>query len=254
MHNLVSIVSRTHKVVHDHRTRLAKSCHHTVSNALPSSNWATGPADCCQLCYFLWKFRTQVTQGQVTRSRQVTPPHHRKTLNVRHSYTEWPITLKLSAIDIRTSIYETISEFWYRWPKVRSILRPLHYKSMGENERRLFCTKTIQNTLKHRITGRIDFLSRNIVTGDPSSSRQGHFRSCKVTSSFSAITFDRDQLERWKHHRCVEGDDADRLTCNMTFLGQVMTLTWGQIFNMTFQGQLIVHSTRLDERNTMLVK
>ena len=60
-------------------------------------------------------------------------PHLRKTLNVRHSYTEWPITLKLSAMDIRTSIYETyISEFWYRWPKVRSILRPLHYKSMGE--------------------------------------------------------------------------------------------------------------------------
>ena len=36
-----------------------------------------------------------------------------------------------------------------------------------KNERRLFCTKIIQNTLKHRATGRIDFLSRNIVTGVP---------------------------------------------------------------------------------------
>ena len=51
-------------------------------------------------------------------------------------------------------------------------------------------------TLKHLVTGRIDTLSRNIVTGDRSSSRQGHFRSCKVTSSFSGITFDRYQLER----------------------------------------------------------
>ena len=61
-------------------------------------------------------------------------------------------------------------------------------------------------------------------------------------------------LERWKHVRCVQLDDTDRLICNMTLFGQVMTLTWGQIFKMTFQGQQIVHSTRLDERNTMLAK
>ena len=88
-----------------------------------------------------------------------------------------------------------------------------------QNERRLFCTKTIQNTLKHRFTGIIGILSRNIVTGDPSSSRQGHFRSWKVTSSFSGITFDSDQLERRKYHRCVQADDTDRLICNITFFG-----------------------------------
>ena len=81
-----------------------------------------------------------------------------------------------------------------------------------KNERRLFWTKkNIQNTLKHRFRDRIDTLSRNIATDDPSSCHQGHFRSWKVTSSFSGITFDRDQLERWKHHRCVQADDADRL-------------------------------------------
>ena len=51
-------------------------------------------------------------------------------------------------------------------------------------------------TLKHRVRGRIDTLSRNIATDDPSSCHQGHFRSWKVTSSFSGITFDRDQLEQ----------------------------------------------------------
>ena len=84
--------------------------------------------------------------------------------------------------------------------------------------------------------------------------RQGHFRSWKVTSSFSGITFDKNQLELWKHHRCVQADDADRLICNMTFSGQVMTLTWGQFFNMTFQEQIIYHSMRLDERNMMMAK
>ena len=60
-------------------------------------------------------------------------PHLRKSLNAHHSYTECPITLKLSVIDICTSIYKMlISEFLYHWPKVRSILRPLHYKSRGE--------------------------------------------------------------------------------------------------------------------------
>ena len=61
-------------------------------------------------------------------------------------------------------------------------------------------------------------------------------------------------LERWKRLRCVQLDDTDRLICNMTLSGQVMTLTWGQIFKLTFQGQVIVHSMRLDERNTMPVK
>ena len=74
--------------------------------------------------HMLWKLQTQVTQCQVTRSRQVTSSQ--KSLNVRHSYTECPITLKLLAIDIRTSIYKMfISELWYPLPKVRSILRPL---------------------------------------------------------------------------------------------------------------------------------
>ena len=61
-------------------------------------------------------------------------PHLIKSFNVCHSYTEWPIALKLSAIAKSNSMYKMyISEFWYRWPKVRSILRPPHYKSMGEN-------------------------------------------------------------------------------------------------------------------------
>ena len=94
-----------------------------------------------------------------------------------------------------------------------------------------------ENHSKHSETSfyrpRLDILSQNIVTGDLSC-RQGHFRSWKVTSSFSTITFDKERLEKSKHHRCVQADDTDRLMCNMTFSDQVMTLTWDQIFKMTF--------------------
>ena len=57
----------------------------------------------------LCKFQTQATQGQVIRSHQVASPQKKFA---RHSYTESPITLELSAIDIRNGIYEMfISEF-----------------------------------------------------------------------------------------------------------------------------------------------
>ena len=111
----------------------------------------------------------------------------------------------------------------------------LSIKSQWEkNERRLFWKKIIRNTLKHRVTGRLHTLSRNIATSDPSSRRQGHFRSKKVTSSFSAIKFDGDQLEQWKHQRWVQDDHTHRLICIIIFSEQVMSFTWSQIFEMPF--------------------
>ena len=62
----------------------------------------------------------------------------------------------------------------------------------------------------------------------------------------------RFEIERWGWPYRVCLVETHRLICNMTFSGKVMTLTWGQIFNLTFQGQIIVHSTRLGDRNTIL--
>ena len=98
-----------------------------------------------------------------------------------------------------------------------------------KNERHLFWMKTFE-THKHRFSDILDTLRRNIATTDSLSCRQGHFRSWKFTSSFSAISFDIDQLERWKYHRCVQADVTDRLVCSMTFSDQVMTLTLGKSF------------------------
>ena len=84
-----------------------------------------------------------------------------------------------------------ISEFcWYRWPKARSILRPLHYKSMVENWKAPLLDEAIRSTLKHRFLSRIDTLNRNIATSGPSPCRQGHFRLFERSPTFvSAITF-----------------------------------------------------------------
>ena len=77
----------------------------------------------------------------------------------------------------------------------------------------------------------------------------GHARSPAVFLLWLLI----DVLKRWKPVRCGHIDDTDPLICNMILSVHIMTLTWGQIFKMAFQGQRIIHSTRLDE-NTMLPK
>ena len=65
------------------------------------------------------------------------------------------------------------------------------------------------------VTGRLDTLNRKIVTSDLSECPRGHFKSWKVTSTFSAITFDSDELERWKHHYMCWGRRYGSTDCNM---------------------------------------
>ena len=131
--------------------------------------------------------------------------------------------------------------------KAGSILRPLHYKSMGEKWK---FPRLHENHSAHPAT------SGYRSNWHPESEYCDWWPlvKWKITSSFSVITFNRRQLEQWQHHRCVQDDDTDRLICNMTFSDRVMTLTRGQVFKMTFQGKIICHSTRLDTRNTMLAK
>ena len=114
----------------------------------------------------MWKFQTQVTQGQVTRSRQVTSPQ--KSLNARQSYTEWPIALKLPAIDILVPVsIKCISRnFDICGPRSGHFCDIFIISQWKKDERRLFWKKTIRNTLKHRVTGRLDNLSRNIATNE----------------------------------------------------------------------------------------
>ena len=43
---------------------------------------------------------------------------------------------------------------------------------------------------------------------------------------FLPITFDRDELETWGWCHSVRLVKSHRLTCNMTYLGHTVTLTW----------------------------
>ena len=76
---------------------------------------------------------------------------------------------------------------------------------------------------------------------------------------FLPITFDRNELETWDWCHSVRLLKAHRLTCNMTYLGDTVTLTWRDLrsffFQLTFQDKKTTYEwIRLDERNTMVSK
>ena len=73
----------------------------------------------------------------------------------------------------------------------------------------------------------------------------------EVTDRFLQITWDWEELETWKWSQCVCLVNTLRLICN---LGQAVTLTWGQILTLTFQGHAIHVSMRIDKANTMVSK
>ena len=70
---------------------------------------------------------------------QVKWPNYKITFQSRHGYNVSGKVMKLSEYDDVISAYKTyISDFWYRWPQVRSFLRPPHYKSMGKKSTLLY--------------------------------------------------------------------------------------------------------------------
>ena len=59
---------------------------------------------------------------------QVKWPNYKITFQSRHCYNVLGKVMKLSEYDELISAYKTcVSDFWYRWPQVRSFLRPPHY-------------------------------------------------------------------------------------------------------------------------------
>ena len=58
-------------------------------------------------------------------------PNYKTTFQLCHGYNILGKVMKLSEYDKVVSAYKMyISDFWYRWPQVRSFLRPPHYKSI----------------------------------------------------------------------------------------------------------------------------
>ena len=133
--------------------------------------------------------------------------------------------MKLSEYDEVISAYKTyISDFLYRWPQVRLLLRPPHYKSMGKKS-----TLVIFTLAQAFLSGIISY--RTVV--DNSSKKlhylptyKGDLRSPEVTNRHLSITFDQKKIETWDWCQYVCLGQANRLICNMTHFGHHVTLAW----------------------------
>ena len=65
--------------------------------------------------------------------RQVKWPNYKITFQSHHVYNVSGKVMQLSEYDEVISAYKTyISDFWYRWPQVRSFLRPPHYLPISQ--------------------------------------------------------------------------------------------------------------------------
>ena len=117
---------------------------------LPFFKFVGGPVH-TSFPHMLWKFKTQIIQGQVTWSRQVTWPHKRfKCSSQLHrqkycleNFSDW------CEYKYENSIYKMYTlEFWHWLPNGESILWHLHHNSMREIGRRFYWTKPIQTLAK----------------------------------------------------------------------------------------------------------
>ena len=132
--------------------------------------------------------------------------------------------MKLSEYDEVISAYKTyISDFWYRWPQVRSFLRPPHYKSMGKKSTPLYLLWRKPIWVESYRIGQLRTIRVKIYIAYPS---KGHLRSPEVTNRHLPITFDQKEIETWDWCQYVRLCQTKRLICNMTHFGHHVTLVW----------------------------
>ena len=116
-----------------------------------------------------------------------------------------------------------ILDFWYRWPQVRSFLRPSHYKSMGKKSTLLYLLWRKRFWVESYRIGQLWTIRvKNCITY-PS---KGHLRSPEVSNRHLSITFDQKEIETWDWCQHVRLGQANRVICNMTHFGHHVTLAW----------------------------
>ena len=168
---------------------------------------------------------------------KVTPPSHIKwpdlklhfqSLRACQRHTKDPNSLKLAVCNTDICIYALfISDFWYRWPKVRSISWPPHYKSMGKIEVwPLMRIRAAQLTQNHNQIGYAWYPWRAVAWFPVERSSDVTLWRHRVTVRFLPITFDRNDLGTCDWCHSVRLVKTHRLICNMTYLGPTVTLTW----------------------------
>ena len=124
--------------------------------------------------HMFWNFQTQVIQDQVTRSRQKTSPQKKKfecSIAEPNDRSPWNFE-RLTSVTV--SIKCLFRNFDLDYLRSCQFCDLSIISQWEKKERHLFWTKAMLNTIQNQVTGRLDNLSRNIATSDPSSFCQGH--------------------------------------------------------------------------------
>ena len=155
---------------------------------------------------------------------QVKWPNYKITFPSRHGYNVSGKVMKLSEYDEVISAYKTsILDFWYRWPQVRSFLRPPHYKSMAKKSTLLYLLWRKRFWVESYLIGQLWTIRVKNCFTYPS---KGHLRSPEVTNRHLPITFDQKEIETWDWCQYVRLGQANPMMCNMTHFGHHVTLAW----------------------------
>ena len=147
--------------------------------------------------------------------------------------------------------------FLYRWPQVMSISWPPRYNSMVKKEVPLMRIRSAQIIQNHIHIDYAWYPRRAVASFPRWKVIWGHIMTSSGRQRFLPITFDRNELETWGWCHSVRLVKAHRLTCNMTYLGHTVTLTWRDLrsnFKLDLSRIKPFGSIRLDERNTMVSK
>ena len=162
--------------------------------------------------------------------------------------------MKLSEYDKVISAYKTyISDFWYRWPQVRSFLRPPHYKSMGKKSTPLylFWRKPIWVLVIISYRTVVDNSNKNLHCIPLERSfdvTRGHQPS--FANNFWSK---RDRDMRLASGRSSWPGESNDMQYDPLWPSRDLGLTtWVQTLTLTFQSHFICGSTRLNETNTMV--
>ena len=136
----------------------------------------------------------QVTKGQVTRSGQVTPPPQKLYNRVTVTVVERKIWNFQDLVYYQVPTTCTSRIFYNRWPKVRSISWPPHYKSMGKTQ---ILIRSVQIAQNHAQLGYCWWPRCKIAYVTPGKIIWGQIMTSWGQCTFLLITFDWNEIETW---------------------------------------------------------
>ena len=162
---------------------------------------------------------------QVRSPGQVKWPNLQQILQWRYGHSGGDKNLKLSGFYILPSTYNLyVSDFLHRWPKVRPILWP-PLSQWGKTQVPQILIRSVQIVQKHAQLGYCWWSRCNFANVTPRKVIWGHIMTSRGQWTFLLVTFDWVKIWRWDRCQIVPLFKVHQMICNMTYLGQLLTLT-----------------------------